>query len=813
MKQSVVFILLFLTLQLSALPNEHWEISQYIHASLPVDLNYEYEDAQGNKWYQPRGDTLYKFTQVDDSVIVKSLDLASFFDYPTKWVSVREYISDTLFLFYGRPDPDGGTNKLIWYNPVSEEVVQTLQYPDSMPPIDFFSSINIAPDSSYWIETWDRGVVHYDHGEWKLWDSSNSTLYMNYVKELNFRNDGSVWMTWNSSAGGKGAVSVYNNGEWEYYNKDNSVLPSNCISDIEFLDNGDIWMALGCDDGGPLIVGGGVVQIQDTNWTSFDPTVLFGAEYPNTQSVYLNENSLPSFAANGMERSYDNGTWISSEYPPRYPEGILLDSVDDDVDRTYTDTSSSNVWYKMVVDVVDEAGAKVEKDDGYKYYNAETGAVTHFKEDSIGMPINSAYISGIRQDSVWFECRNSYYKATGEILLYDLKSQKFTYMNGAYSVISDSVNSVTVSPDGVKYFFTSAGLSTLDNEKKWGAKLQTEFIYTPSAIAWHSDGTLFLATDGTSEKEGIQIIKGDSLKIITSDSGLVSTEIHDIELYEEQIWVASRNHISRFDGTDWLHWNTSTLFDGVTYARALAIENDSSIWLATSSGAAYYDGKKWSIFNTGNSDIPANYLSDVVIDDSGTIWFSTLNSGVVSYSNSIWTSYNTESSILPSNDIRKIYSDPYNNIWALGNSLYGFGAAKFNGVEWRVYTSDNSDLPSNKITAVAFDKDGSKWFSTKAHGVAHLIDDQIPVNSSVISVADLRSGMKVLGDNLQLTLAGRSAVKLNIYDLRGRLLVHRNLGELDAGVHEISPGKDLARGCYIARITAGDLVQSVRVVR
>jgi hypothetical protein len=61
---------------------------------------------------------------------------------------------------------------------------------------------------------------------------------------------------------------------------------------------------------------------------------------------------------------------------------------------------------------------------------------------------------------------------------------------------------------------------------------------------------------------------------------------------------------------------------------------------------------------------------------------------------------------------------------------------------------------------------------------------------------------------IQYSLAARSAVTLQVYDLRGRLVGQRHLGPQEAGIQEVMfDGKDLAAGVYLYRLRVDDPVR------
>jgi len=67
---------------------------------------------------------------------------------------------------------------------------------------------------------------------------------------------------------------------------------------------------------------------------------------------------------------------------------------------------------------------------------------------------------------------------------------------------------------------------------------------------------------------------------------------------------------------------------------------------------------------------------------------------------------------------------------------------------------------------------------------------------------------------VSLTLAKSEPARLEVFDLRGRLVLRRDLSGLGAGRHSVSldDGARLAPGVYVLRLTQGDQVARVRGV-
>ncbi len=68
--------------------------------------------------------------------------------------------------------------------------------------------------------------------------------------------------------------------------------------------------------------------------------------------------------------------------------------------------------------------------------------------------------------------------------------------------------------------------------------------------------------------------------------------------------------------------------------------------------------------------------------------------------------------------------------------------------------------------------------------------------------------------NVSIALAAPAVVQVTVADLTGRIVLDENAGELDAGKQILRPElSSLAAGMYIIRVTAGDVVKALQVVK
>ncbi|MCX8159293.1 MAG: two component regulator propeller domain-containing protein, partial [Candidatus Pacearchaeota archaeon] len=57
--------------------------------------------------------------------------------------------------------------------------------------------------------------------------------------------------------------------------------------------------------------------------------------------------------------------------------------------------------------------------------------------------------------------------------------------------------------------------------------------------------------------------------------------------------------------------------------HALAIDAQGNRWIGTWRGLAKFDGTNWIVYNTSNSGLPNNYVFAIEIDAQGNMWIGT----------------------------------------------------------------------------------------------------------------------------------------------------------------------------------------------
>jgi hypothetical protein len=270
-----------------------------------------------------------------------------------------------------------------------------------------------------------------------------------------------------------------------------------------------------------------------------------------------------------------------------------------------------------------------------------------------------------------------------------------TYTTADSDLPSNSVLSLAIADNGIKWIGTSGGLARFD-ETDWT-------IYTTMNSELPNNTIRCLAID---------------------DMG--------------SIWIGTNSGLAVYDGISngqnstgsWRGWtvydmNNSPLPRNVV--SAIAIDENNTVWIGTlgGGGLASFNGTDWQVYTSGNSELPNNFIYTLHIDSNDLLWIGT-NFGAASFNGTDWTVFNTGNSPLPDNNTRSLASDLLNRIYIGTNNG---GLAQLDGSLWTIYHQNNSLLPENHIKAVASKENGIVWFGTANSGLLRR-------NNTVISLYD-----------------------------------------------------------------------------
>ncbi|HRN42507.1 MAG TPA: two-component regulator propeller domain-containing protein, partial [Vicingus sp.] len=114
----------------------------------------------------------------------------------------------------------------------------------------------------------------------------------------------------------------------------------------------------------------------------------------------------------------------------------------------------------------------------------------------------------------------------------------------------------------------------------------------------------------------------------TSNSGLLSNVINDIDASTSIIRIATDLGYTTFDG---IAWNTLTTSNSNLPSDKIncVLQQNSITWIGTDNGLVRFNGVSMTIYKNSNSPLPINKIRSLEVDNSGKLWIGTFSGGGV----------------------------------------------------------------------------------------------------------------------------------------------------------------------------------------
>jgi hypothetical protein len=238
---------------------------------------------------------------------------------------------------------------------------------------------------------------------------------------------------------------------------------------------------------------------------------------------------------------------------------------------------------------------------------------------------NLVYELSYEGPGIWITSENGVTFASVPV---DTNSKATTYLTSNSGIISDTVLSVAVGRNNLRWFGTDKGISAL-YDGKW---LAAEYLEKYPEWMFMDFPITAMATT----------LNGDSLYVATAGAGVTRVFRNDVDAISGASEIAP--------------WGPIEIPSYSVYS--LCITRDGTQWFGTDKGVARHVGyntlENWTVFNIDNG-LVNNFVQAIAVDPEGKLWFGT-KGGVSVYDGSEWTSYTTEDGLI-SNNILSIMVD------------------------------------------------------------------------------------------------------------------------------------------------------------
>ncbi len=600
-----------------------------------------------------------------------------------------------------------------------------------------------------WVGTSRLGVWRFNNGTWTHYNSQNSGLPDDEVRDILLDGQGRVWVATRSG------VALYDGSNWTVFTSQNAGLPSNYCRDLDLDNQGRLW----------VFTYDGLARYDGSSWVSY---------------VFSRTPGFPAgFFPSRMEAAPNGRIWLAGE------GSAFLVSFDGNSFQVFNRQNTGVPLTAITCLVVDAQGRlwmtgedRQNPPPGEYYkglirYDGTTWTI--FRDTYNGLPLDY-YINHIASDSsnrIWMSL-NYGVGAYGvdpyhSLVLFDRSNWRI-YTPRNSGLPNAFINGFVIDRQGRLWIATyGAGLVRFDGTNWTSIRASASTFPNDTLTAIHLDAQNRLwvgSIRGLSQYDGSRWTHYNVL-----NSGLPDNNVWAIGSDAQgRLWVGTERGVACLNGTNWTTYTSSNSPLPQNEVWLICSDRQGGVWMATGGGLVRTNGTNWQIYNTLNSPLPDNEVSAMAVDASGNLWVGFDMHGVARFDGSNWTFYNESNSGLPYNYVSAIAVDLTNHKWIATEGLAVF---REGGVS--ISSLPRSERPLKK----------SEIYPNPAHEqvMAHL-HTETPVSASI-----------------------------RIIDSEGRVQVVQNLGELPAGEHWIPLSlPNLSNGYYILQVMTPYQVQSFPLI-
>jgi len=191
-----------------------------------------------------------------------------------------------------------------------------------------------------------------------------------------------------------------------------------------------------------------------------------------------------------------------------------------------------------------------------------------------------------------------------------IKNQKIYFESSSEKKQNLNINAIWTDPNGTQWLACKNGLWKFENKSLYNFGIRNP-ILDKNANDITKDTklkALWLSINGI----GVVRIQNDSIWVYNQDDGLVSNSVNALYAYENDIWVASRDGISKID----INSNPNkpnivniTVNDGLISNEVNDIVvNNKYVFVATNKGVGYFEHKRFKVSDNRPNTMITNIL-------------------------------------------------------------------------------------------------------------------------------------------------------------------------------------------------------------
>ncbi|MGB0839946.1 MAG: two-component regulator propeller domain-containing protein, partial [Chitinophagales bacterium] len=330
------------------------------------------------------------------------------------------------------------------------------------------------------------------------------------------------------------------------------------------------------------------------------------------------------------------------------------------------------------------------------------------KDGIFPQPISSIHED--KQGNLWFRSRN-FVRGKKGLMKYD--GNKFTIIEDELNIHGGSGTLIYRDQHQQLWFEKDGKIYNDDIQLVNQKAFDNNYIYDAYIIA---PNHYFLGTiTGFLEYK-------DSVSINHTKNNSLTTQIHKIIPFKNQIWLSTDEGLMRFEDGKFINDIVPKEIKRNVIHNA-QVDQKGDLWMATLYGLYQFDGKEFKRYTTDDG-LLTNRITHLFIDSKNNVWISS-KKGLMVYSCGQFIPIDVDTRVnLPRTfyrnvirnwniSFRQILEDHEGNIWF--NTTKGI--AKFTGFGLQNVTEDNL-LVNNSVSQVLQDQKGNTWFAYLEDGVS-----------------------------------------------------------------------------------------------
>lgn len=294
------------------------------------------------------------------------------------------------------------------------------------------------------------------------------------------------------------------------------------------------------------------------------------------------------------------------------------------------------------------------------------------------------------------------------LLRFDKQNETFTPYTTDDGLTSNTVLSIAVDNEGVRWFGTTNGLSRFDGSN-WKTFTTTDGLPSNliTAVAVDDNNILWIGTDN-----GLARFDGTKWKTYTTEDGLASNSINLIEVDKKGIvWVVMYYSVSCFDSSTWSTPFTLIPSDDTGFISSIAVDNNNIKWFCWQGlfggPLMSYDDVEWTYYD--------EYEPYFVAVDSNNVKYFIVESKFVSFEGIVlldgdkWLERSLEEN-LGNWVMYSLAIDKLDVKWIVTAKNLN----KYDGENWQTYRYNNGP-EGRRINTILAEPNSITWFGVWNH--------------------------------------------------------------------------------------------------